>query len=246
MSWTLQPEIQAAVTRAAQERGLDPRMMATMAWIESRGNPNAQNPNSSAGGLFQQLDANAREYGVANRFDPNQSAAGAGDFAVANRRYLSGALGRELQPWEYYFAHQQGPGGARRLLADPNARAADIVGADAVRLNGGNVNMTAGEFAGIWRDRFNRYYSQAGGDPGQPINAGPAGGPIPAQALRASGPPSDDAFNNALQRLGIQREPMTGADRMAAVGRSLVNLDQGVVAPIQPLTFPGAFQRNQR
>ncbi len=44
--------------------GLPPGFLEKTAQIESSGNPNAKNPTSSAGGLFQQIDANAKEWGV--------------------------------------------------------------------------------------------------------------------------------------------------------------------------------------
>lgn len=167
----------AGVDLGAVERNynLPSGYMATMAQIESGGDPNAQNPNSSAGGLFQQLDANADAYGVANKFDPAQSADGAARFAVDNSNTLSKVLGRQPTGAELYLAHQQGPGGASALLSNPNARAVDIVGADAVRLNGGSADMTAGEFAGIWINKFNNIQGNAA--PTDPtIRSNPMGG----------------------------------------------------------------------
>jgi len=137
------------------ENGLPSGFLERTAFLESGGDPLAQNPDSSAGGLFQQIDDNARAYGVKDRFDPVQSTDGAVDFAVDNMRILTTALGRKPTAAELYLAHQQGGEGARRLLANPNAKAVDIVGAEAVRLNGGNVDMTAGEFASLWLDKFN-------------------------------------------------------------------------------------------
>jgi hypothetical protein len=137
------------------ENGLPAGFLERTAFLESGGNPRAKNPDSSAGGLFQQIDDNARAYGVKDRFDPVQSTDGAVDFAVDNMRILTAALGREPTAAELYLAHQQGGEGARRLLVNPNAKAVDVVGADAVRLNRGDVNMTAGEFASLWLDKFN-------------------------------------------------------------------------------------------
>lgn len=130
--------------------------LAGTAFIESRGNPNAKNPRSSAGGLFQQVDSNWSQYGVpgATRFDPVASTEAAARFAADNRRVLMGALGREPTSGELYLAHQQGPGGAVKLLSNPNARAADVVGPKAVRLNGGDMSMSAGQFAGLWTSKL--------------------------------------------------------------------------------------------
>lgn len=137
------------------ENGLPQGYLERTAFIESKGNPNAKNPKSSAGGLFQFIDSTAKQYGVRDKFDPVQATDGAIDLAVDNMRTLTAALGREPTAAELYLAHQQGGEGARRLLSNPNAKAVDIVGAEAVRLNGGNVDMTAGEFANLWLDKFN-------------------------------------------------------------------------------------------
>jgi hypothetical protein len=142
-------------TTLEAENGLPPGFLERTAFIESKGNPNAKNPKSSAGGLFQFIDSTAKQYGVRDKFDPVQATDGAVDLAVDNMRILTRALGRKPTAAELYLAHQQGGEGARRLLSNPNAKAVDIVGAEAVRLNGGNTDMTAGEFASLWLDKFN-------------------------------------------------------------------------------------------
>lgn len=143
-------EIGSIIDDAAKRYGVSPEALRKVAWLESRGDPNAQNPDSSAGGLFQQLDSNAAAYGVVNKFDPRQSADGAARFMLANSKVLRSALGREPTAGELYLAHQQGSGGALKLLSNPNAKAVDVVGAKEVKLNGGNANMTAQEFANLW------------------------------------------------------------------------------------------------
>jgi hypothetical protein len=152
-------------TTLEAENGLPQGFLERTAFLESKGNPNAKNPSSSAGGLFQQTDGNAKDYGVADRFDPIQSTDGAVDFAVDNMRILTTALGREPTAAELYLAHQQGGSGARALLSNSDANVVDVLtpvykgnrerAAEAVRLNGGNVNMTANEFASLWLDKFN-------------------------------------------------------------------------------------------
>jgi hypothetical protein len=123
------------------------------AQIESGGDPNAQNPNSSAKGLYQFIDSTAAQYGV-DPMDPVSSTHGAARLASDNASILRTELGREPTAGELYLAHQQGAGGAAALLSNPNAPAAAVVGADAVRLNGGDANMTAGQFAQRWLDKF--------------------------------------------------------------------------------------------
>jgi hypothetical protein len=170
------------------ENGLPQGYLERTAFIESRGDPSAKNPKSSAGGLFQFIDSTAKQYGVKDKFDPVQATDGAVDVAVDNMRTLTAALGREPTAAELYLAHQQGGAGARRLLTNPTAKAVDIVGAEAVRLNGGDANMTAGEFASLWLDKFNNTKT----------TAPTAGTPANANAVAAaSGPAVQRAVNNA-------------------------------------------------
>lgn len=138
------------IAQSATKYGISPQALQRIAQIESSMNPAARNPNSSAGGLFQFIDSTAAQYGLQDRFDPAQASDAAARLARDNKQALESRLGRPVSAGELYLAHQQGAGGALKLLSNPNARAVDIVGADAVRLNGGTPDMTAGEFAKKW------------------------------------------------------------------------------------------------
>lgn len=149
----------------ARQHGIDPNIAHAIAMIESRGNPNARNSGSSAGGLFQQIDANAAQYGVRNRFDPQESTIGAINFwkDIAKQTGDPNILNdvRAL-----YFAHQQGPGGYRKFIQNRNAPAVQVFGEDKVRLNvpknlqanGRYRNMTAQQFYDYWTGRVQREY----------------------------------------------------------------------------------------
>jgi len=150
------PNVQNAIAKAAQKYGVPVELMAVIAKIESGGRADAKNPNSTAGGLFQFIDDTARRYNLKNKFDPEQAADAAARLIQDNQEYLRRTLRREPSFGELYLAHQQGAEGARRLLANPHARAVDIVGAKAVRLNGGKLDMSAREFAGLWIDKAQR------------------------------------------------------------------------------------------
>jgi hypothetical protein len=210
-------------TTLEAENGLPAGFLERTAFLESGGNPRAKNPESTAGGLFQQIDDNARAYGVKDRFDPVQSTDGAVDFAVDNMRILTAALGREPTAAELYLAHQQGGGGARALLSNTSANVVDALApiykgdreraARAVRLNKGNVNMTAGEFASLWLDRFNNAKTIAP-TAGTPANAN-------AVASRAG---------EAVQRAVNPSAGATSVD---------VNLPSGA-APTAPMEAPTA------
>lgn len=142
------------ITAAANRYGVSPEALNRIAWIESKGNPSAKNPNSSAGGLFQFIDSTAAQYGLADRYDPAQAADAAARLTRDNAVHLRKALKREPTAGELYLAHQQGAGGASKLLSSPDRQAVDVLGWDAVRLNGGAPGMTAGQFAARWTSKL--------------------------------------------------------------------------------------------
>ena len=158
---------------AAQRYGVDPQTLTRIAQIESRMNPRAQNPRSSAGGLFQFIDGTARQYQLGDRFDPAQASDAAARLARDNAAFLSQRLGRAPTPAELYLAHQQGAGGAARILAQPDAPAAQIVGERAITLNGGRPGMTAGQFAQLWTGKFDGATPGVGGRPVQTTSVAP-------------------------------------------------------------------------
>lgn len=182
-----------------QQYGLPEGYLGRTAYIESRGNPRAQNPNSSAAGLFQFIDSTAAQYGLSDPFDPTASADAAARLARDNAAQLRRALGREPTAAELYLAHQQGGGGASALLSNPNAKAADIVGLDAVRLNGGRPDMTAGEFASLW---ISKYEASGGADvpvgSGGSLSSASTGAP-PMQGL-LSMPPAPERSPSIFDR----------------------------------------------
>jgi hypothetical protein len=166
---TTAPEVaEAPLLPMATERaigsGADAETLKRIAWLESRGEADAVNPQSGASGPFQFMPATAAQYGVADPSDPVQAAKGAARLLEDNRRALRGILSREPTPAELYLAHQQGAAGAGALLANPKSNALVILTAvygsaakakAALEQNGGNIDQTAGEFANMWLDRFN-------------------------------------------------------------------------------------------
>jgi len=127
-----------------------------LAEIESGGDPNAKNPKSSAGGLFQFIDSTATEYGLSkeDKFKPEKAIPAAKKLTDNNRAALKKAIGRDPTDGELYLAHQQGAGGASKLLANPDELAINILGEDAVLNNGGKADMTARDFSNKWVSKF--------------------------------------------------------------------------------------------
>lgn len=121
--------------------------LQTVSLVESGGDPNAINPNSGAAGKYQFIPSTAKAYGLSDPTDPVQAENAMQRFTADNARTLASRLGREPSPSELYLAHQQGAGGALKLLGNPDKPAAQIVGRQAVLQNGGSEDMTASQFA---------------------------------------------------------------------------------------------------
>jgi hypothetical protein len=115
-----------------------------------------QNPHSSAHGRFGFIDSTRRELGLGQNPTREEEDKAIRTFTEKNRAGLRSALGRDPTPGELYLAHQQGLGGAVKLLQNPNAPVESVIGAEAARLNGAKAGMTAGQFAEKWMGIFER------------------------------------------------------------------------------------------
>lgn len=138
------------------------------------GNPKAKNPNSSAKGRYQWTDATAKQYGLLGkgfdyRGDAEKEEVAFKKYTEDNRVSLNASLGRNPTDAELYLAHQQGAGGAAALLSNPDTNAIEVLKSIGVSAktakasivnNGGNEDMTAGEFANKW---ISKYEEKAGG-----------------------------------------------------------------------------------
>lgn len=165
--------LQNLFNKASALSGVGSSYYSRLSWIESKNDPNARpldkngKPISSAGGLFQFLDGTWGDWGTGSKFGLGDNVATAiAGLTSSNKAGLSRALGRDPSYGELYLAHQQGLGGATALLRNPSANAADIVGETAVLNNGGNLGMTAGEFASLWTSKFPNVLSSAVTRPG--------------------------------------------------------------------------------
>jgi hypothetical protein len=182
----------ADIIRAAADRyGVDPDTLVGMAQIESRLDPSAANKSSSAKGLFQFTDGTRAQYGGFNPFDAEASADAGARLARDNIQVLRNGLGRDPTPGEVYLAHQQGGGGALKLLSNPDAPAASLVGTRAVIQNGGNQGMSARDFSNLWVSKFG----------GAPATA-PRAAPMQNVAQAQPGPTAPSAAGAISDGLG--------------------------------------------
>lgn len=156
--------VEHIIRAAAAKYGVDGDTMVAIATIESGLDPNAKNPHSSAGGLFQFIDSTAAAYGLADRYDPVQAADAGARLARDNAATLAAKLGRPALPGELYLAHQQGAGGAIKLLKQPSRLAIEAVGEKAVNLNGGKPDWTCKQFASLWTTKLDKVLAKIKGD----------------------------------------------------------------------------------
>ena len=134
-----------------------------LAFIESSNDPFAVNENSGAKGLYQFMPTTARQYGLDDPFDPDASREAVKSFTNDNYNFLRRKLNRDPTNGELYLAHQQGMNGSAALLANPKKKAVDVLAEVygskskaklAIKQNGGDIDMTAGDFAQKWIGKF--------------------------------------------------------------------------------------------
>lgn len=166
------------------QAGLPPGFLERTAMLESSNGTNFRE-GSQYIGIFQIGNAVAKDFGVTPEQlkDPRINAQVAAKLAARNLRQLREGLGREPQPWELYLAHQQGAGGALALLRSPNQSAVEALTAahggdrakaiEIITANGGNPQMTAGQFAQVWASKYGGGVTGAPGLSGGPAVAGP-------------------------------------------------------------------------
>ena len=147
------------IQTASQKYGVSPSFLAKTIYIESRGNPDAD--NGFARGLTQFSDTTAAQYGV-NQKDAGSSIDGAAHYAFDNAKVLTTALGRAPTDAELYLAHQQDGSGAAKLLTNPNTPAGQLVNPKAISANGGDPNAPAKQFTDMWIKKFNATPSYIG------------------------------------------------------------------------------------
>jgi len=153
-SGEIDPRLSSAIGTAASSSGVDPAYMTRLALVENGGKVEGGSTLSSAQGPFQFLSGTAKQYGLTNPNDPAASADAAARLTLDNKAALTQALGREPTPGELYLAHQQGAGGAIKLLQNPNAPVESVIGAQAARNNAATPGMTAGQFTNKWAGKF--------------------------------------------------------------------------------------------
>lgn len=113
------------INAAAEKEGIPSELMQRIAGVESGNKANAQNPRSSAGGLFQMLDSTWTSLGgdLKDKKDPVKNAEFGARLIKQNAEALQKSLGREPTYGEIYAAHMFGSGVAPMISnANPTER----------------------------------------------------------------------------------------------------------------------------
>jgi hypothetical protein len=244
-----------------QARGLPPGFLYRMAHIESRFNPAARNGKHV--GMFQFSPETGQRFGLSNPLDWRENARAAADYAASNREVLRNALGRDPQPWELYMAHQQGEGGASKLLSSPDTPAGQLTKPQFILANRGDPNAPARQFASLWQSKFDRapaapyaaggtaydspreMNAMASAAAAQPTPAPQPGAPMqlasaaPATPAPAFAPPQQDNRLGAagLNMMAAANQPDPYEQQTLAHLRQLAMQSSGQrrAAPFQPL-----------
>jgi hypothetical protein len=139
-------DIKRTIVEAAAKFNLSPTTRLAIANRESRFDPNARNPNSSAGGVFQIIDGTwanlmakyGKAVGVApdaTRFDVKSASLLASALAAENKVAIKTMTGKDATEGEIYAAHFLGGRQAVNLILakdnKPDAPAAALFPAEA-------------------------------------------------------------------------------------------------------------------
>lgn len=218
-----QEQITNLIRTEAQNQGVNPDLAVKIANVESGLNPAAQNPKSSAAGLFQLIDRTRKELGgdPKKKYDPLENVRLGVQLIKQNEGRLMTSLGRRPTDHELYMAHLFGPTGAVSLIqADPTTPVQKAVlgfsspkTAEAIVKNN-RLTGTVGDVIGKFQQKF-------GGKPQPQQKTAPAKqkpaapeGPIPFTTgfdFADLGPSYQAAF--ALASLGMLEAPTEGEEQ---------------------------------
>ena len=114
--------ISGLLQSSADKYNVPPELLSSIAQAESVGRADAQNPRSSAGGVFQFIDDTWSQLGgtKGGKNNPEENIDLGAKYTRQNSEYLKSQLGRDPSYAEVYAAHHFGPGVVKMLQnADP-------------------------------------------------------------------------------------------------------------------------------
>jgi len=158
--------ITRVIAETAKAEGVDPAVALAIASIESKFNPKAKNPDSSAGGLFQFISDTGTKFGLppdAREASVEEQARAGARLTAENTASLRRAFGAEPTPTELYLAHFLGASTAIRLLkAEPGTKVADILTPEQIKANKFVAGWDASQVFDWARGRMNEGLAEAG------------------------------------------------------------------------------------
>jgi hypothetical protein len=173
---SIRQDVLTAIQQASSITSMDYGILMAMCWIESKFNPSAKAPTSSAYGLYQFIDdtwaAMVTKYGsqynisLSMRSDVGAQAMVGAAYMAENKKYLTNNLpaGTNITATDLYLAHFLGPAGATKFIRTPSsAPSFTAVTASAVRANanifkpGSTVQDVYNHFDGIITPRATAY-----------------------------------------------------------------------------------------
>lgn len=240
------PGLGDAIDQAAAKYGLDAGYLRTMAYIESKGDPNAYpkgaDPSKAAVGIYQFVPGTGKQYGlypggVDQRTNWSMNVDAGARYAQDNMRSLTALLGRRPEPWELYLAHQQGSGGFAKLVTaaaqglDPSTIK---VGKRTLRQNmdsNGGKGMTPQDFLGFWKGSFQQKYAALNAtaiQPGATIKAKPT---TAAPATVATAAKTGAATGTPTAAAPPAKTPAKPATAVASVKSTTDTVKQAATPP---------------
>lgn len=216
-------------SRFEAQYGLPAGHLDAMYAVESNRGRNLYNRSSGAAGPFQFMPKTAAAFGVRDPYDLTQSAEGAAKLA-ANAAKLLAKRNLPVTPENLYLVHQQGSGAAPALLNSPTKSALDVLtsvygnpntASRAITLNGGRLDMSAGDFA---NHVASTYLSKSGRQPSKPTQTA-----TPKPKTRG---PAPNSFAAALRNAATNSIPQATRSFIDA----LIEPDEG--RQMTPQTAP--------
>jgi len=107
------PHFEADFRRAGAEQGIDWRLLAALAYQESRWNPRAESPRGASGLMMLTADT-ARSMGGGNRLDAGASIVAGARYLARLRADVGDSVAEPDRTWLTLAAYNVGPGGLAR------------------------------------------------------------------------------------------------------------------------------------
>lgn len=189
----MDPAIEAAIRRAAEEDGVDPATALAYAQRESSFNPRARS-SKTIRGLFQMRGDLRAKYGVGDSDDPYAQTKGFNRHLGDVKSEMSRRLGRDVTDDEAYAGHHFGAGRAARMMGmAPETAVTDVFTPNEMAQNphfakAGTVGNLVGDVTGDIGKRRGTF----GGSSGPDLDFSAFGSPVEvSQTVAAAAEPPD-------------------------------------------------------